>query len=399
LKDIPAKDEDKPELAADGKPKPPPPSDDEKAEKADKDKAEKPDMSDKPELASDGKPKPPPPDDVQQKEAAAEPAQDEDEYNGLLDISSGYEGMDVGEAAAEEPKDKPEPKEAKPDKPEPKEAPEAKAAPEGKAAVEEDDEAEVVWPEDPSEGETVYGLPDYSKVGYEGEDVAEAEAAQDEDDYNTLPDYSSGNEEEEQEKPDLSDTEPEKETEAKAVDIDSVLTEISMYYLISGYGLYTQDTSELAHPYAPSVAKPFHIVDEFSVDDEHTFYTQIFNRPQSADLKCIFGRDGTANDFTEFSIDNTVCDNRQVMLQGMLESQQLKQQKQKQQFQQGMTFSSSGEGFNMRSSLIWSLAMVGVLVVVVVVLALFSRCSRRGIMSTKQGLVTRSVPDYGTYRQ
>merc|ERR1719471_845567 len=159
---------------------------------------------------------------------------------------------------------------------------------------------------------------------------------------------------------DETETEPAQADKEKATEklVDSDLTEINMYYLIAGQGLYTQDTTELAHPYAPSIAKPFHIVDEFSVDAEHTFYTQIFNRPQSADLKCIFGRDGTANDFTEFSIDNTVCDNRQVMLQGLMESQQLKQQKQKQQFQQGMTFSSSGEGFNMRSSLIWSLAIV-----------------------------------------
>merc|ERR1711971_1473817 len=184
-----------------------------------------------------------------------------------------------------------------------------------------------------------------------------------------------------------------KDEKVQGADVDSSMTEISMYYLIAGQGLYTQDTSELAHPYAPSVAKPFHIVDEFSVDAEHTFYTQIFNRPQSADLKCIFGRDGTANDFTEFSIDNTVCDNRQVMLQGLMEMES----KQRKEYQQGMTFSSSGEGFNMRSSLLWSVIMVGVLVLVVVVLALFSRCSRRGMMSTKTGIVARSVPDYGTY--
>merc|ERR1712013_293049 len=59
----------------------------------------------------------------------------------------------------------------------------------------------------------------------------------------------------------------EKEKEAEA-ETDSVLTEINMYYLIAGQGLYTQETSEFAHPYAPSVAKPFHIVDEFSVDSE-----------------------------------------------------------------------------------------------------------------------------------
>merc|ERR1712212_850165 len=109
----------------------------------------------------------------------------------------------------------------------------------------------------------------------------------------------------------------------------------------------------------------------------------IYNRPQTANMRCIFGRDGTANDFSEFAIDNTVCDNRQVMLQEMA-------------YQQGMTFSSSGKSYNMRSSLIWSLVMVAVLVLVVVALAFFSRCSRRSLSSMKTGLVTRSVPDYGT---
>merc|ERR1712087_527019 len=258
----------------------------------------------------------------------------------------------------------------------------------GKAAVDDDDDVEVVWPEDPSEGETVYGLPDYSKVGYEGEDVAEA-AAEENDDYNSLPDYSSGYEGvdvgETDETEEKVEEKKDEKVEKDGADVDSSMTEISMYYLIAGQGLYTQDTAELAHPYAPSIAKPFHIVDEFQVDAEHTFYTQIFNRPQSANLRCIFGRDGTSNDFVEFGIDNTVCDNRQVMLQEMA-------------YQQGMTFSSSGKSYNMRSSLIWSLVMVAVLVLVVVALAFFTRCSRRSL-SMKSGLATRSVPDYGTYRQ
>merc|ERR1719295_1702786 len=310
---------------------------------------------------------------------------------------------------APEPKESeivPEPKESGPvdTVPEPVEsAPEPKeSAPDAKEAkgTDGDDVEEVEWAEDPNEDETVNGIPDYSN-GFEGVDLGEPAPApaqqQNEPDPKAPeqtdpqgPGAKTASEPEPQpepepgpqpepkvaqtQRPTPSPEQPaaalpagkgsvggeEEEEEADDHVVPSIATEITISHLFAGQGLYVEDTDDLLRPYARSEAKPFHIVAEYEYDDRHSFYSQIFGRPQSLEMHCIFGRDGTANDFSEYSVENTRCDNK--------EPAPVEQEL----FESAVSSSSSvSVRYNMASSVL----MMGSVVVVAVGVTVFSRCS------------------------
>ena len=63
------------------------------------------------------------------------------------------------------------------------------------------------------------------------------------------------------------------------------------------YELYDINTETLRPPYAPAVAKPFHLVAEHAFDAEHTFKTEMVGDEMLTgtivDAQCAFGRNGT----------------------------------------------------------------------------------------------------------
>merc|ERR1719242_1888965 len=158
-----------------------------------------------------------------------------------------------------------------------------------------------------------------------------------------------------------SPTEGEEEEEAEDHEVLSIATEITISHLMAGQALYVEDTDDLLRPYARSEAKPFHIVAEYEYDDRHSFYSQIFGRPQSLEMLCIFGRDGTANDFSEYSVENTRCNNKE----SVLEEQEL--------FESAVSSPSASVsvGYNMASSVL----MMGSVVAVAVGVTVFNHCS------------------------
>jgi len=86
--------------------------------------------------------------------------------------------------------------------------------------------------------------------------------------------------------------------------------------LSAGHKLYGQDTSEYAHPYNPTVAKPFHIMwtdsDNFTVDTTDnvakTFNASIIGEAQTVSFSCIYGRDGMNDSDWIYAADNSDCD-------------------------------------------------------------------------------------------
>ena len=87
-------------------------------------------------------------------------------------------------------------------------------------------------------------------------------------------------------------------------DDDSTL---KMYNLNAGRGLYGVETSEYNYPYNPSVAKPFHILWEYTDKYNSTFKSVIENMPDSVSFDCVFGRDGVNDTDWTVMVDNGDC--------------------------------------------------------------------------------------------
>lgn len=84
---------------------------------------------------------------------------------------------------------------------------------------------------------------------------------------------------------------------------------LSMFNLNAGRSLYGVDTAGYAHPYNPSVAKPFHILWSLESDNDNatTFDSVIEGEPDSISLDCVFGRDGINDTDTDWMVDNGDC--------------------------------------------------------------------------------------------
>jgi len=150
-----------------------------------------------------------------------------------------------------------------PPKPEPKEA--------------DNDEAE--WPDLPDSSDTKYGIPDYGD-GFEGDDAAGIDAPGDDE----------GDDDDEQRQQ----------------------TELNIYYLVAGQSLFGAQSMSSKRPHAPAVAKPFHILSDYRCGDGLECGAESVFQPQSLTMRCVFGSDGTANDFQyrggrEADIDNSGC--------------------------------------------------------------------------------------------
>merc|ERR550525_1943432 len=72
--------------------------------------------------------------------------------------------------------------------------------------------------------------------------------------------------------------------------------------LSAGHELYEEDTDSLAHPYNPSIAKPFHILwtdsarlftDGSGTKESVEFDSSLTGTPTEVTMNCIYGRDGT----------------------------------------------------------------------------------------------------------
>jgi len=274
----------------------------------------------KPKLDESAKPIPPKPEDL--KVDKPKPGDSKPEDKAAAKSKPEDQPKDVKPAPIDKPKldDKPPakpeegaPENAVPQKPAPKEA--------------EDDDADVEWPDVPDESSTKYGLPDYSN-GFEGEDAA------------SIPDAPSGD-----------------ETEGEVTSDDESSrhsTEINIYYLVAGQSLFEHDTVSKANPHAPAVAKPFHIVEDFVCDDGHQCGAESLFEPESLRMWCVFGKDGEENDYAldDSRIDNAGCFAHELFYNF-----------------QTMTFSSnsSSSTYSYSAPLIWSLAMIGFLIVAAIV--------------------------------
>jgi len=90
-------------------------------------------------------------------------------------------------------------------------------------------------------------------------------------------------------------------------------TSLSFADFSAGHELYETDTDAMDHPYAPSVAKPMHIVwahyDSTAMD---TFYAKINGAPTVTSATCILGRDGTNSSDWTISVDNEGCTQQTV---------------------------------------------------------------------------------------
>jgi len=81
-------------------------------------------------------------------------------------------------------------------------------------------------------------------------------------------------------------------------------------HFVAGAELADTDTDSLSYPYNPAVSNPVHVVWSYEQDDyEKTFVSKMTNRPQSVDLQCVIGVDGTEMDseFGDYEQDNTAC--------------------------------------------------------------------------------------------
>lgn len=65
---------------------------------------------------------------------------------------------------------------------------------------------------------------------------------------------------------------------------------LNIHDLGAGMELYDVDTDALDHPYAPSEAKPFHVLDWWTTDG-HTFTSNLYGEPAAVNVWCVDGRD------------------------------------------------------------------------------------------------------------
>jgi len=125
-------------------------------------------------------------------------------------------------------------------------------------------------------------------------------------------------------------------------------TEIKIYYLVAGQSLFEHGGVSSAHPHAPAVAKPFHIVGDFQCGDGHDCGAETVFEPESLSMRCVFGKDGTENDYDldgSVKIDNTGCFDKELFYNFKT-----------------MTLSApknSSSSYKYTAPLIWSLAMIG----------------------------------------
>merc|ERR1712087_494959 len=82
-------------------------------------------------------------------------------------------------------------------------------------------------------------------------------------------------------------------------DVDSLAT----YDLTAGSALLETNTSTLAYPYAPAIAKVFHIIENYSDDYNHTFYSPLIGDPRVVSASCVFGVDGIDDDWDAWSLE------------------------------------------------------------------------------------------------
>merc|ERR1711879_149848 len=149
-------------------------------------------------------------------------------------------------------------------------------------------------------------------------------------------------------------------------------TNLNLYYLIAGPAMYEQDTSLLAHPYAPAEAKPFHVVESWSLDEEHVFTSKMINVPATLSMSCVFGRDGTKNDMDDLGeIQNRNCDNKQVyrMQQQMISRMDV-----------ATVSDTVSDGHRKKwnfDSWIWSMIMASTVLMLMAVICVLTRCRRR----------------------
>ena len=246
--------------------------------------------------------------------------------NGIPDYSDGFEGVDVGEPEPEEPQ-KPELDEPQNEEPSPKQPdldePESEETPKLPEAAEPEEPAESE-PEQPSRSGVVDEAPQPVEVA--GGDAAE-----------------SG------------------ESAAKEP------TSMNIYYLIAGQTLYQEDTQSMARPFAPAEAKPFHVVERWEYDAEHTFITEIVDRPSALSMWCVFGRDGTKNDLADYGIENRDCDITEVYKTA----------------QELMAVHTAGKRVEIRdprrfsmNTLIWCLVTVSSVAMLAAMVFAFSRCTK-----------------------
>ena len=81
---------------------------------------------------------------------------------------------------------------------------------------------------------------------------------------------------------------------------------VNVYELSAGNSLYSLDTSTLAAPYNPTVAKPFHVIWTRS-QDGMLFNSSISGHPMSVHFACIFGRDGAEDEDWTVTMQNEHC--------------------------------------------------------------------------------------------
>jgi hypothetical protein len=75
---------------------------------------------------------------------------------------------------------------------------------------------------------------------------------------------------------------------------------------ISGHELYDIDVDGLNAPYAPSVAKPFHVVwAHYEANSNTTFYATIIGEPAEFSAKCLLGREGFNDSDWMVTVDNS----------------------------------------------------------------------------------------------
>jgi len=208
----------------------------------------------------------------------------------------------------------PKPEDAKPPKPE-----DAKAdAPTAKEAGTD----EVEWPDLPDSSDTKYGIPDYGD-GFEGDDAAGISAPGDDDEGDVFSD----------------DDEEHRHQ-----------TEINIYYLVAGQSLFEAQSVSAQRPHAPAVAKPFHILSDYQCGDGRQCGVESVFEPQSLSMWCVFGSDGTENDYEVrggAAIDNSGCFSHHETKTAALETFKT------------MTFSEAHDraAFSYSAPMIWSLAM------------------------------------------
>jgi len=103
--------------------------------------------------------------------------------------------------------------------------------------------------------------------------------------------------------------------------LDDGLT-LTMRNFSAGHELYDEDTSAFAHPYAPSVAKPFHILwsysDNFTIDTVENvvkyFNSSIVGEADTVSFSCIFGRDGMNDTDWDYTVENSDCSSMTMKL-------------------------------------------------------------------------------------